>query len=84
MSPAFAPPTDPRLKAIEAKVHAGDRLSFEDGLFLDERVDVLTLGRLANVVRERKSGNFAFYNTNLHLNPTNVCIYRCKFLRVPG
>ena len=79
MSPAFADPADPRLQAIEAKVHAGDRLSHDDGLFLDERVDVLTLGRLANVVRERKSGNFAFYNTNLHLNPTNVCIYRCKF-----
>ncbi|HEX6986267.1 MAG TPA: aminofutalosine synthase MqnE, partial [Planctomycetaceae bacterium] len=66
-----------RLQAIEAKVHAGERLSFDDGLFLDESVDVLTLGRLANLVRERKNGNLAFYNTNVHLNPTNVCIYRC-------
>jgi aminodeoxyfutalosine synthase len=68
-----------RLEEIEAKIEAGERLSFEDGLFLDESVDVLTLGRLANVVRERKNGNLAFYNTNVHLNPTNVCIYRCRF-----
>lgn len=69
----------PSLESINAKVHAGERLSFDEGLFLDEQVDVLTLGRLANAVRERKNGNLAFYNTNVHLNPTNVCIYRCRF-----
>lgn len=37
------------------------------------------MGRLANIVRERKNGNFAYYNTNIHLNPTNVCVYRCDF-----
>ncbi|QDT65720.1 aminofutalosine synthase MqnE [Calycomorphotria hydatis] len=68
-----------QLATIEAKVNAGERLSFEDGVFLDESVDLLTLGRLANTVRERMNGNFAYYNTNIHLNPTNVCIYRCKF-----
>ena len=68
-----------QLAAIEDKVLAGDRLSFDDGVFLDEHVDVLTLGRLANVVRERKNGNLACYNTNIHLNPTNVCVYRCTF-----
>jgi aminodeoxyfutalosine synthase len=68
-----------QLAAIEDKVLAGDRLSFDDGIFLDEHVDVLTLGRLANVVRERKNGNLACYNTNIHLNPTNVCVYRCTF-----
>jgi aminodeoxyfutalosine synthase len=34
---------------------------------------------LANLVRERKNGNFAYYNINTHLNPTNVCVYRCVF-----
>jgi aminodeoxyfutalosine synthase len=24
-------------------------------------------------------GNVAYYNINTHLNPTNVCIYRCRF-----
>ena len=68
-----------RLDEITQKVHAGERLSFEDGLFLDEEADLLTVGHLANIVRERKNGNFAYYNTNIHLNPTNVCVYRCTF-----
>jgi aminodeoxyfutalosine synthase len=68
-----------QLAAIENKVESGERLTFDDGLFLDQHVDVLTLGRLANVIRERKNGNLACYNTNIHLNPTNVCVYRCTF-----
>ena len=71
--------SSPRIEEIEDKVLAGERLSFDEGVFLDEQVDVLTLGRLANIVRQRKNGNFAYYNTNIHLNPTNVCIYRCRF-----
>ncbi len=67
------------LAAIRDKVGAGNRLSFEEGLFLYEQADLFTLGQLANVVRERKNGNFAYYNVNAHLNPTNVCVYRCTF-----
>jgi aminodeoxyfutalosine synthase len=64
---------------IRAKVEAGRRLSFEDGLFLEEHADLFTLGELANLVRERKNGNVAYYNVNTHLNATNVCVYRCVF-----
>ena len=74
-----SPAADSRLRDISAKVEAGDRLCFEDGLFLEEHADLHTLGRLANLVRERKNGNVAYYNTNIHLNPTNVCVYRCTF-----
>ncbi|MCH7989579.1 MAG: aminofutalosine synthase MqnE [Planctomycetes bacterium] len=68
-----------QLQSITEKIESGERVSFEEGLFLDEQVDLLTLGRLANVIRERKNGNLAYYNTNVHLNPTNVCVYRCIF-----
>jgi aminodeoxyfutalosine synthase len=68
-----------RLTAIREKVQFGERLSYEDGLYLEEEIDLLTLGALANTVRERKNGQFAYYNVNTHLNPTNVCIYRCTF-----
>lgn len=68
-----------QLYAIHDKVQAGLRLSFDDGLFLDNAVDLCTLGELANQVRERKNGNVAYYNVNTHLNPTNVCVYRCTF-----
>src|SRR5947199_6586900 len=70
---------DGRLAALRDKVEAGERLSFDDGLFLAEQADLFTLGELANRVRERKNGNFTYYNVNTHLNPTNVCVYRCTF-----
>ena len=71
--------SDARLAAIREKVEAGERLSFDEGLFLDESADLFTLGELASLVRERKNGRFAYYNVNTHLNPTNVCVYRCTF-----
>jgi aminodeoxyfutalosine synthase len=67
------------MNTIREKVHAGIRLTFEDGMFLDSHADLFTLGELANLVRERKNGNRTFYNVNTHLNPTNVCVYRCTF-----
>jgi aminodeoxyfutalosine synthase len=67
------------MSAIRARVDAGQRLSFEDGLYLEEHADLLELGDLANRVRERLNGNRAYYNVNTHLNPTNVCVYRCTF-----
>jgi aminodeoxyfutalosine synthase len=68
-----------RLAAVRDKVDAGRRLSFDDGVFLYDEADLFTLAELANIVRERKNGNFAYYNVNTHLNPTNVCVYRCTF-----
>jgi aminodeoxyfutalosine synthase len=73
------PLPDAQLDMIRAKVAAGKRLSSEEGVFLDTELDLFTLGELANLVRERKNGHFAYYNVNTHLNPTNVCIYRCVF-----
>src|SRR3954466_7248732 len=71
--------SDARLPVIREKVEAGQRLSFDDGLYLSESADLFSLGELANQVRQRKNGNFAYYNVNTHLNPTNVCVYRCTF-----
>jgi aminodeoxyfutalosine synthase len=68
-----------RLEAIRAKVEAGTRLSLEDGLALEETSDLFALGAMANLVRERYNGNFAYYNVNTHINPTNVCVYTCDF-----
>jgi aminodeoxyfutalosine synthase len=67
------------LAALRDKVEAGERLSFDDGLYLHDHADLFTLGELANLVRERKNGHFTYYNVNEHLNPTNICVYRCTF-----
>jgi aminodeoxyfutalosine synthase len=72
--------TEPVLKNIRDKVEAGQRLSMDDGLLLyDPKTPLHDIGELANLVRERISGNVAYYNINTHLNPTNVCVYRCTF-----
>ena len=70
----------PSLDPIREKVEAGVRLTAAEAESLwDPALDIHELGELANLVRERKSGNFAYYNINTHLNPTNVCVYRCTF-----
>ncbi|MDR3637115.1 MAG: aminofutalosine synthase MqnE [Isosphaeraceae bacterium] len=67
------------LRAIREKVEARERLSFEDGLALEASNDLFALGAMANLVRERYNGNFGYYNVNTHINPTNVCVYKCDF-----
>jgi aminodeoxyfutalosine synthase len=67
------------LNKITEKVEKGIRLSKEDALALMESNDLILIGRMANKVRERKSGNRAYFNVNRHINLTNVCISRCKF-----
>jgi aminodeoxyfutalosine synthase len=72
--------SSPVLKPIRDKVEAGQRLSFDDGLTLyRDDAPLAEVGELANLVREQKNGNAAYYNINTHLNPTNVCVYRCTF-----
>ena len=67
------------LAAIREKVEAGVRLSFEDGMAMEASNDVFAIGMMANLVRERYNGNFGYYNVNTHINPTNVCVYKCDF-----
>ena len=70
----------PTLDSIARKVEDGERLSMDDGLFLyDDSTPLHEIGQLANLVRERINGNVAYYNINTHLNPTNICVYRCNF-----
>ncbi|MFP6613889.1 MAG: aminofutalosine synthase MqnE, partial [Pirellulales bacterium] len=69
-------PAKPTLDSISDKVVSDERLTFDDGLFLySNEMPLGELAVLANLVRERKNGNAAYFNINTHLNPTNVCIY---------
>lgn len=69
---------DSRLRPIHEKVLAGQRLSAEDGITLYRSYDVLGIGHMANITRERLNGNRTFFNVNRHLNPTDVCVAQCK------
>lgn len=84
----LAPPKPAGLARIAEKVYAGERLSARDGLDLFESEDILTLGALANHVRQRlHPGRTVTFNIGRNINYTNVCWVRCKFCafyRVPG
>jgi len=67
------------LAEIAEKLQAGVRLSFEDGLRLFECPDLLALGFLANRERERRHGARTYYNFNIRLEATNVCVASCLF-----
>ncbi|MBS1876358.1 MAG: aminofutalosine synthase MqnE [Acidobacteria bacterium] len=69
---------DSRLKAVLEKVEAGQRLSFDDGLLLYSTPDLLAVGYMANLVRERLHGARTYFNVNRHINPTDVCVASCR------
>ena len=67
------------LDQIEQKVLADERLTAQEGAFLFQPdVDLHRLGELADHFRQQKNGDAVYYNLNAHLNPTNICLYRCK------
>ena len=67
------------LSEIHQKIESLKRLSKKDGLKLYNSKDILSLGFLANIVRERINGNFAYFIRNRHINYSNICVNRCKF-----
>lgn len=67
------------LDGVHAKLLAGQRLDFDDGMRLYRTPDLTAVGSLANLVRERRSGARTYYVRNLHVNYTNICNKFCKF-----
>jgi aminodeoxyfutalosine synthase len=69
---------DRKLWPIFEKVKARERLSFEDGVMMHRSSDILSLGYMANLVRERWHGDVTYFNVNRHINPTDVCVASCR------
>jgi aminodeoxyfutalosine synthase len=67
------------IEHIQKKVYAGKRLTRKDGLELFHSNDLLALGRMATHVARQKNGNHVYFVQNMHINPTNICVNRCKF-----
>lgn len=70
---------DSGLRDIAKKVLNNERLTFDDGVYLFEKGDLNYLGVLANHIREKRHGDYTYFNRNFHIEPTNVCVYDCKF-----
>ena len=71
--------TDRALAPIWEKVRASERLSFDDGVRLFDTPDFISVGRMADYVKRRRYGNEVYFVTNVHVNPTNVCVLACTF-----
>jgi aminodeoxyfutalosine synthase len=67
------------LRRIAEKIEAGKSVSEADALDLYRANDLNALGIMANVVRERKNGNFASYIHNRYINYSNICVLSCQF-----
>lgn len=70
---------DEDLQRIGTKILNKERISFDDGVILFQKGSLSYLGALANYVREQKHGNKTYFNRNFHIEPTNVCVFSCKF-----
>ncbi|HSC53385.1 MAG TPA: aminofutalosine synthase MqnE [Phnomibacter sp.] len=77
--PIYSQTTDTHLQQIAEKVYNEQRLSPADGLYLFEHAPLGWVGALANHVRECKHGHRTYFNRNFHIEPTNVCVFSCKF-----
>jgi aminodeoxyfutalosine synthase len=71
--------TDQELKRVAQKVKENQRITDADGLLLFEKGELAFVGALANFIRERKHGDTTYFNRNFHIEPTNVCVFSCKF-----
>jgi aminodeoxyfutalosine synthase len=66
-------------EAIKQKVRSGERLTFDDGVALFLEPDLLAVGVLANEVREKRHGDRTYFNRNMRVEVTNVCVASCLF-----
>ncbi len=64
---------------IAQKILDGQRLSFDEGLYLYQKASFNFLSVIANYAKERISSDYVFFNINIHIEPTNYCVYNCKF-----
>jgi aminodeoxyfutalosine synthase len=67
------------LKHIAQKVLNKQRITFDEGVLLYEQGELGYLGTLANHIRQERHGDKTYFNRNFHIEPTNLCVYDCKF-----
>ena len=67
------------IAALADKIDRGGRLSRSEAKTFLSEAPLALLGLLATHAKERKSGKAVFYNRNFHIEPTNVCVFNCRF-----
>lgn len=67
------------LQVIAKKVLSGQRISIDETVLLYERADLGFLSVLSNYINKQKNGENVYFNKNFHIEPTNTCVFNCKF-----
>lgn len=67
------------LQSIADKVFQEERITCDEALKLYEKADLNFVGLLANFVKTKKFGSSVFFNKNIHVEPSNVCVHKCRF-----
>ena len=67
------------IEQIAAKVRSGERISGNEAMILWREAPLWLLGELAVGIKRAKSDDKVFFNRNFHLEPTNLCVFNCKF-----
>lgn len=69
----------PELGDIASKIASNQRLTIADGLTLFSSEDYPAIARLAHHSKCARFDDQIFYNRNLHVNQTNICVLACRF-----
>src|SRR6056297_102069 len=67
------------LQNISEKVLGKKRITVEEGLWLYDNLDIASLGKLAHSVNMGINGAKVYFNRNIHIEPTNICVNHCLF-----
>ena len=67
------------LRKISGKIVSGERITTDEGITLFNSNEIALLGVLASSAKNSINGKKIFFNRNFHIEPTNICIYNCKF-----
>jgi aminodeoxyfutalosine synthase len=68
-----------KFRSIAVKVKQGERITATEAILLYEEGSLAYLGTLANYIRSKRHGDHTYFNRNFHIEPTNLCVYDCKF-----
>ena len=67
------------VEQILKSLSRGERIDAAQATVLWEQAPLWQLAQLATEAKRRKSGEKVFYNKNFHLEPTNICLFECRF-----
>jgi aminodeoxyfutalosine synthase len=69
----------PSLRNIAIKIFNNSRITSSEAIELYNESELGFIGALADHVRKQKNGDLVYYNRNIHIEPTNICVYNCNF-----